>query len=129
MAATRVYVSFDFDNDEDLKTFLIGQSRHSDSPFEVSDWSLKEAVTGDWEKKARQRIRAVGQVAVICGHYTDKASGVAAEVRIAQEEKKPYFLLKGRAEGTAKKPKSALSSDKVYNWTWPNLKKLIAGAR
>ena len=129
MAATRVYVSFDFDNDDDLKTFLIGQAKKPDSPFEVADWSLKEAVTGDWKKKARQRIRAVGQVAVICGHYTDKASGVAAEVRIAQEEEKPYFLLEGRAKGTPRKPKSALSTDKIYEWTWPNLKKLIAGAR
>jgi hypothetical protein len=129
MAATRVYVSFDFDHDEDLKNFLIGQSRHDDSPFEVADWSIKEAVTGDWKKKARQRIRAVGEVAVICGHRTDSAAGVAAEVRIAQEEEKPYFLLKGRATGTAKKPTTALSTDKIYDWTWPNLKKLIAGGR
>lgn len=129
MSATRVYISFDFDNDEDLKTFLVGQSRNDDSPFEVADWSLKEPVTGDWKKTARERIRAVGEVAVICGHHTDSATGVAAEVSIAQEEGKPYFLLKGRAKGTAKKPTTALSADKIYEWTWPNLKKLIAGGR
>jgi hypothetical protein len=66
---------------------------------------------------------------VICGHKTDTATGVAAEVRIAREEKKPYFLLAGRATGTNKKPTSALASDKLYNWTWPNLKALIGGAR
>lgn len=41
----------------------------------------------------------------------------------------PYFLLGGRTSGVNKKPSSALSSDKVYNWTWENLKKLIAGGR
>jgi len=39
----RVFVSFDFDNDKILKDFIIGQSKLSDSPFEISDWSMKEA--------------------------------------------------------------------------------------
>jgi hypothetical protein len=121
----RVYISFDFDHDEDLKNFLVGQSRNSDSPFEIADWSLKEAVTGDWKEKARKRIRAVGKVAVICGHYTNTARGVAAEVTIAQGEKIPYFLLAGRASGTNMKPTTALASDSMYKWTWENLKTLL----
>ncbi len=36
----RVFVSFDFDNDKKLKDFIIGQSKLSDSPFEVTDHSL-----------------------------------------------------------------------------------------
>ena len=65
----------------------------------------------------------------MCGHYTDTATGVNAEMRIARDESKPYFLLGGRASGTNKKPTAALSSDKIYEWTWDNLKKLIAGGR
>jgi hypothetical protein len=34
-----------------------------------------------------KRIKAVDVVAVICGECTDKATGVSAEVEIAQEEK------------------------------------------
>jgi hypothetical protein len=127
--ATRLFISFDYDHDETLRTFLVAQAKHSDSPFEIADWSVKEAFTGDWEKKVRDRIRRIDQVAVLYGHHTDTATGVSAEVRIAREEKKPYFLLKGYSEGTAKKPKSALSSDKIYPWTWENLKKLIKGGR
>lgn len=37
MAKKRVFVSFDFDNDKVLKDFVIGQSRLTDSPFEVID--------------------------------------------------------------------------------------------
>jgi hypothetical protein len=32
-----------FDNDRTLYTFIIGQAKLPDSPFEVSDHSLKEA--------------------------------------------------------------------------------------
>jgi hypothetical protein len=129
MAKTRVFISFDYDHDDDLRVLLLGQAKNPDSPFEIADWSLKEPLTGDWKEKIRPRIRAVSQVAVICGHYTDKAVGVAAEVEIARAEGKPYFLLGGRATGVNKKPTSALSTDKIYNWTWENLKKHIAGGR
>jgi MTH538 TIR-like domain (DUF1863) len=128
MAATRVFVSFDYDYDGDLKTLLVGQAKHPDSPFEIADWSIKEA-SPDWKAKARRRIRAVDQVVVICGEHTNTATGVSVEVTIAQEEKIPYFLLWGRNGKTCYKPKAAKSTDKIYKWTWPNLKKLIAGAR
>jgi hypothetical protein len=68
-------------------------------------------------------------VAVICGEYTDTASGVSAEVKIAQEENVAYFLLKGRSEKTCTEPTAAKSSDSIYKWTWDNLKNLIGGAR
>lgn len=129
MAKTRVYISFDFDHDDDLKVMLVGQAKHSDTPFEIADWSIKEAVTGDWKKKARERIRAVDVVAVICGKSTDTATGVDAEIQIAREEKVPYFLLAGRSTGGNVKPKAALWSDKLYTWTWENLKTLIGGGR
>ena len=109
----RVFISFDFDHDEDLKNLLVGQAKNEDSPFEIYDWSVKEELTGDWKEKVRERIKKVGVVAVICGEYTDSASGVSVEVKIAQEEEKPYFLLKGRKDKTCKKPKSAKDSDKI----------------
>jgi hypothetical protein len=129
MAATRVFTSFDFDHDDDLRILLIGQAKKDDSPFEIADWSVKEELTGDWKEKVAKRIGQVEQVAVICGHHTDSAVGVSAEIEIARELEKPYFLLAGRADGNNKKPKGALEGDKVYKWTWENLKSLIAGNR
>jgi hypothetical protein len=129
MAKKRVFISFDYDHDEILKTFLVGQSKHEDSPFELADWSIKEPITGDWIAKARTRIRAVDIVTVLCGEHTDTAVGVSAEVTIAQEENKPYFLLRGYPDKTCVKPLAAKSSDKMYDWTWENLKSLIGGAR
>jgi hypothetical protein len=129
MARKRVFVSFDYDHDLDLKNLLVGQARHSDTPFDIADWSMKESVPTNWKDTAREKIKRAEIVAVICGTATHTAAGVAAEVKIAQEEGKPYFLLWGRADKTCTKPTSAKSTDKVYKWTWDNLKSLIGGSR
>jgi len=129
MAKKRVFISFDFDHDEDLKNLLVGQSKNQDSPFELSDWSVKEAMSGDWKSKVRTRIKSCDLMVVICGEKTDKATGVNAELRIAQDEEIPYFLLWGRSGKTCVKPTAAKSGDKIYRWTWDNLKALIGGAR
>ena len=42
---------------------------------------------------------------------------MAAELRIAQEEEKPYLLLWGRREMMCTKPHGARSSDAMYRWT------------
>src|SRR5207247_369410 len=121
MAATRAFISFDFDHDEDLRTLLVGQAKNPDTPFQIVDRSVKEAMIGDWREKVRGRIRNVDVVIVLCGEYTHTATGVSTEVEIAQELGKPYFLLWGRNGKTCTKPKAAKSTDKIYEWTWPNL--------
>jgi hypothetical protein len=127
--AKRAFISFDFDHDVDIKTMLAGQAKLGDSPFSFSDWSVKEAMTGDWKDKVRRRIRQTELTIVLCGVSTHTATGVAAELSITKEEGKPYFLLAGRPDKTCTKPSSASPSDKVYRWTWDNLKALIDGKR
>lgn len=121
----RVFISFDYDNDIDLKNLLVGQARNNDSPFSIVDMSIKEAISKAWKEKARTRIKGCDVVIVICGQFTDTATGVAAEIKIAQEEGIPYFLLNGRVDKKCVKPTSAYNADKIYNWTWNNLKLLI----
>jgi hypothetical protein len=129
MAVKRAFIAFDFDHDEDLRNLLSGQAKHPDSPFEIKDRSLKEPLTGDWKEKVRRRMDNVDVVIVLCGEYTHLAAGVAAELTIAREKGRPYFLLWGRSDKTCTKPTSALSTDKAYQWTWGGLKSLIGGAR
>lgn len=124
--AVAVFVSFDYDNDARLKDLLVGQARNPDSPFEVADWSVKVASHG-WREDARSRIARSDQVIVLCGRHTHMATGVSAEIGFARSEKTPYFLLAGYDD--AVEPTSALASDKVYEWTWINLKRLIDGQR
>jgi hypothetical protein len=127
--AARVFISFDYDNDATIKEFLVGQAKLPDAPFVFTDASVKYHLSGDWEAKARERIRRADQVIVLCGHRTHTAKGVAIELRIAQELRRPYFLLAGYREGAITKPSTATSRDKIYRWTWGNLKTLIQGER
>lgn len=125
--AQRAFISFDYDNDARLKDLLVGQSKNPDSPFEITDWSIKTA-SPTWRVEARRRIRAAGLVIILCGRNTRSAVGVAEELKIAQEEGVPYFLLAGYNTGSVK-PTTAKSTDKLYKWEWPILKKLVNGAR
>jgi len=129
MAKTKVFISFDYDHDDALKVLLVGQSKNSDSPFELADWSIKEHIDENWKAKARTRIKSVDVVCVICGEHTHSATGVSAEVKIAQDEGVPYFLLTGYSSKTCIKPTAAKATDKLYDWTWPNLKLLVGGSR
>lgn len=129
MANKRVFISFDYDHDEGVKIMLAGQAKLPDSPFDFKDASLKEPLTGDWKEKVRRRMDNIDVVVVLCGESTHTAKGVAAEVEIAQEKKKEYFLLKAYSDKTCSRPTTALSTDKMHNWTWENLKTLIGGGR
>lgn len=122
MAKTPVFVSFDFDNDKVLKDFIIGQSKHGDSPFNVIDHSLKEAAPEkDWKEKARRAIKLADVVIVMVGPETHKAPGVLAEVAIARDEDKKIIQVIGYKAGNYTAVPNAL-----YSWNWDNLKKLLS---
>jgi hypothetical protein len=125
----RVFISFDYDNDEGVKIMLAGQAKLPDSPFDFQDASIKEHLTGDWKEKVKRRMDNIDVVVVLCGEKTNSAAGVSAELEIAKEKGKDYFLLAAYADKSCTKPKSASSTDKVYKWTWDNLKALIGGGR
>src|ERR1700730_12135975 len=113
----RAFVPFDYDNDSVLRDLLFGQSRHPDTNFEMHNWSVKEPFAqSNWQERVRTRIRASDIVIVICGEKTDRATGVEVELRIAQEERKPYFLLQGYTTKACARPRSAKASDKLYRW-------------
>lgn len=129
MKKKKVFISFDYDHDSDIKGALVAQAKNDDSPFEIFDMSIKEAIDSNWKEFARKRIKSCDCVIFLCGYYTDTAKGVTAEMSITREEKVPYFLLAGRNETNIKKPSISLSSDKIYEWTWKNLKLLLEGKR
>lgn len=128
-AKKRVFISFDYDNDSTAKMYLAGQAKNPDSPFDFKDNSVKAHLAGDWEQKVQRRMGNIDVVVVLCGTRTDTASGVDAELRIAKRLNKPYFLLAAYSDKNCTKPRAASSNDKMYKWTWDNLKLLIAGRR
>lgn len=124
MVKKRVFVSFDFDNDKILKEFIIGQSKLPDSPFEIIDCSLKEAVPEkEWEEKARKAISRAEVVLIMVGFKTHKAPGVLKEVKFARDLNVPIFQVIGYKDGDYT---SVPDGGRLYAWSWDNLKKLLA---
>ena len=124
-----VFISFDYDHDNDLRGNLVAQANRADSPFSISDWSVQEPFDDNWRKKVHDLICRVDLTIVICGEHTHDAKGVEAEVTMAQQLEKPYFLLKGRRRKTCTRPKSAPKGKKIHPWRWPTLKELITDPR
>jgi len=123
MAKKRVFVSFDFDKDKTLKDFIIGQSKLTDSPFEVIDTSLKEAAPiKTWEDKARAAIKRSDLVIVMVGTHTHRASGVIKEVAMARDENIPIVQIIGYKDGNYT---AVPNAGRLYSWNWDNLKKLL----
>ena len=115
-------MSFDFDYDKNLKDAFIGQSSLPDSPFEVADWSLKEAAPEpQWEKEAEDRIKRSDRVVVLLGINTHRAPGVLKEVAIARNNSIPMVQLK--AQDIIATP--VANAGEVIDWTWPNLHRFL----
>jgi len=124
MAKKKVFVSFDFDNDKTLKDFLIGQAKLEDSPFEVIDFSLKEAAPEKtWIEKAHAAISRAEVFIVMLGQKTKNAPGVLKEVKIANELRKEKFQIIGYKGGS--EAWAVPDAGRVYKWDWENLKKLL----
>ncbi len=114
----RVFTSFDLDHDQDLLELLLAQSQNYSSRFEIVARSAPGEMTERWRERMRREIEQADEVIVICGEHTGSSLRVSAELRVAQEGKKPYFLLWGRRECMCTKPVGARSEDGMYSWTW-----------
>lgn len=119
----KVFVSFDFDNDKFLKESFIGQCKLDQSPFEVMDYSLKEASKEkDWADKARKKIEQADLVIVMLGPTTHQSPGVLKEIAIAKALKKKIIQIIGYKDVKYQRIKGA---GKLYHWKWENLKKIL----
>lgn len=118
----RVFVSFDFDNDQALKILLIGQSRNKLTNFDLADWSLKEvAPQRTWESAARARIKRSDIVLVLVGSRTHRAAGVLKEVKMAREENIQIVQVRQADSVHIRVP----DAGRLYIWNWPNLERLL----
>ena len=129
MNTKKAFISFDYDHDSSLRGDLVAQADRPESPFGITDWSVRYRIDEGWKREVGDRISRVDLVIVICGEHTHQAKGVEAEVTMVQQAGKPYFLLKGRRDKTCTRPKSAPKKKKIHPWTWPTLKELIANPK
>lgn len=123
MRKRRVFVSFDSVNDRILKEFLIGQSKLEESPFEITDHSLKETAPHyNWVIRATNAIRRSEIVIVIAGTKTHRATGVLKEIAIARREGRRVVQIAGYKNVLCL---SVTGAGFMYEWSWANLKRLV----
>jgi hypothetical protein len=124
----RLYVSFDLEHDRDLQARLLAESQRAD--FVIASRSEGGGMTEAWSARVRARITESDEVLVICGEHTDVSPRMSAELKIAQEQHKPYLLLWGRRDSMCKKPRGARAGDGMYMWTPATLEQqLVQGIR
>ena len=130
MTKKRVFISFDYDHDLDIKGCFVSQTENDYCPFKVIDMSIQEPIINEnWRREARNRIKKCDMVIVLCGEHTKDAPGVTAELTITQELNKPYILLRGRKNKHVQKPNSSLRQDQVINWKWNEINRLLSRGR
>ncbi len=117
MTRTRIYASFDRENDSDLSELLNAQSDRPGSTFEVMKNQHSKTAHPGWDTDTRTQIRMADGIIVICGEHTHESMLVSLELAIAQEEERPYMLLWGRRDRMCMKPDGARKLDAMYSWT------------
>lgn len=125
MPNLKIFVSFEFDKDGNLKNSFFEQAKEN-TPHRVRNFSLNEAYPSDeWKDKARSAIRECDLVIVLVGQDTHSSLGVKTEVGIARDLKKPVFQVipQGR-------PYTGLSyvNDRI-RWKWSLINKKIEEVR
>lgn len=117
MSKIHVFASFDLEHDGDLYALLLAQSLEPASAFAISGSSQPRTLGDLPDEVLRDALRRADEVVVICGEHTNVSLRMSAELVIAQEEDRPYFLLWGRRASMCTKPATAKHADSMYSWT------------
>ena len=121
MPNLRIFISFEFDKDKDLKSNFVRQARDY-TPHRVEDCSLREAYPdSEWKDKASKSIRRCDLVIVLVGQDTHNAPGVRTEIDIARGLGKPVFQVVPQG-----RPYDGLSDveDRI-RWKWKKVNRKI----
>ena len=93
MPPLNIFVSFEFDKDNDLKNNFCEQARRL-TRHRISNCSLNEAYPDhSWRNKAQAAIRECDFVVVLVGQDTHNAQGVIVEADMARSLGKPVIQI------------------------------------
>ena len=117
MAKLSIFVSFEFDKDNDLRNNFYPQAKEN-TPHRVVNCSLSEAHEDKaWKKKARKAIKACDVVVVLIGEDTHNAEGVIVETDMARSFGKPIIQIRPQD-----RPYKGLTYlKKPIDWKWKTI--------
>ncbi len=120
MATLSIFVSFEFDKDENLKSKFYAEAK-SETHHRVVNRALNEAYPSNaWKKKAREAIVASDVVVVLIGQDTHNAQGVRVETDMARGRQKPIIQI--RPQGSTHTGLKHLNKPIAWHWQTINAK-------
>ena len=121
MPDLKIFVSFEFDKDNDLKNNFYEQAKEN-TPHRVQNSSLNRAYPNQqWKDKARSAIRKCDIVVVLMGQDTHNAPGVEIEIAIARQLNKPIVQILPQ-----RRPYTGVPGlDEPIRWKWKTINKKI----
>ena len=124
MSEKRLFISFDYDHDDELRHHFLAQAERY-SKHKIINHSLPGEVDDRWTLEAKSRIGESDFVVFICGVNTHSAKGVEVEMTITQQLKRPHFLLQGRPKCKCSRPTGASAKSKIHRWKWKRINSLL----
>ena len=117
MPVLNVFVSFEFDKDQDLKNSFYEQAKEL-TQHRVRNYSLNEAYPDEsWQRKARNAIAECDVVIVLIGEDTHNAPGVITETDMARGLHK--LIIQVRPKGRSYRGLTRLGEP--ITWRWRNI--------
>ena len=116
----RIFISFAIE-DENLRDFLRGQSRNTNSPFEFVDMSVKQPWDSQWKTKCRTRIRGCEGMISIITRNTKKADGQIWEMNCAIDEGIPLLAIYGNKDHIGATIPNECGYLPVVDWNWEKI--------
>lgn len=127
MANPRVFVSFDFDHDETEKNLFIGQSKNSNTPFNIEDWSSKSSLPQhQWEALIKDKINKCNMLIVLSGQTMASASGVVKEIKMARDQDVPVFGIYVDGANSNSNLPTGLQRNRTISWNWGSIANAIS---
>jgi hypothetical protein len=114
-----IFIAFAM-KDERQRDFLKGQSLNTDSPFEYTDMSVKEAYDTKWKERVRTRIKRSDGVIILVSKNSLTSSGQKWEIKCAKEEKKKILGIYAY-----KDDRTNIEGVNTKVWTWDNIANFI----
>ena len=120
MPSLNIFVSFEFDKDNELKNSFYEQAK-KEINHRIRNSSLNEAYPDEkWKKKARSAIAGCDVVVVLIGEDKHNAPGVIVETDMARTLSKPIIQI--RPQGRRYKGLTRLGDPITWRWETINAK-------
>lgn len=127
MANPRAFISFDFDHNEGQKTYFVGQTINSRTPFSVEDWSSKQALAqSEWQRLIEEKMKKCNMMIVLVGRSMITASGVSMEIAMAERNNVPFFGVYVDGASSSSTLPRGMQRSRVIPWTWEGIASMIS---